>query len=170
MVVSIIDNEDSTMRQLMESHLVNDLQSLGYNAIAYTSVFKNRELKNMRYDSVKIRLMNLGIDGVVTIRLMVTEKESVYVNDKEPFRQHTGPLGAFWESPSTVGQQVGKSGFYVTSETYYWESHFYDVGSINLLYNARSKTFDVSSVKSLAHKYGKMIVADIQKNYLLIGD
>ena len=170
MVVSIIDNEDSAMRQLMESHLVNDLQSLGYNATAYTSVFKKRELKNMRYDSVKMRLINLGIDGVVTISLVITGKESVYVKDKEPFLQNNGPLNTFWESPTTVKQEMGKPGYYTTFKTYYWESHLYDVANINLVYSVRSKTFDVGSVKSLAHKYGKMIVADMQKNYLLIGE
>ena len=167
LVVSVIQNEDSTMRNKMEEHMVTDLQSLGYNAVAYSGVFKQGTMKNMRYDSVRNRLTNLGIDGVITISLMAKEKESVYVKDKGTVKPDNLPMGSFWETPAVVRQEVGRPGYYITSTQYYWESNFYDVGTIDLLYNAKSTAFEVSSAKSLAHKYGKKIVDDMQKHYLL---
>ncbi|RYF87546.1 MAG: hypothetical protein EON98_00235 [Chitinophagaceae bacterium] len=168
MVVSIIDIKDTTIQRKMESHFVHDLQGIGYNAIGYRDVFREGELKNMRYDSVRRKLTEKGIDGVITIHLMGMEKESVYVKDKVNNHMENSPLGGFWQSPiTTVKQNIGKPGYYLTSTSYYWESNFYDVNSIALLYNARSEAFEVVSMENLAHKYGKMIVNDMQKNYVL---
>ena len=167
LVVSVIQNEDSTMRQEMESHFVDDLKDLGYEAVSYRATFKESEFRNMRYDDVRTKLSAYGIDGVITISLMATEKESTYVKDKEILKEDYIPLGASWNSQASAKQQMAAPGFYVTSKSYYWESNFYDVAAIALLYSAHSEAFEVTSTKSLAHKYGKMILADLQKNYLL---
>lgn len=167
MVVGILQEKDTTIQRKMERHLVSDLHAIGYNAVGYREIFNEGELKNMRYDSVRKRLAEKGIDGVITISLMTSEKESVYVRDKGRSDMDALPMGSFWQSPTPVKQQAGKPGYYLTSTTYYWESNFYDVNSVALLYNARSTAFEVASTESLAHKYGKMIIRDIQRNYVL---
>jgi hypothetical protein len=167
MVVGVIQNEDSLMRREMEAHMVSDLKSIGYNAVAFTESFGSNEFRLMRYDSVRKKLLEQGIDGVITINLLAKEKEQVYVKDKINVKPDNTPLGSFWEAPVTVKQDIGKPGYYVTNSQYYWESRFYDVSSVALLYAAQSTAFDVSSTQSLAHKYGKTIVNDLQKNYVL---
>lgn len=169
LVVSIIHHNDTTIGRKMENHLVNDLKSIGHDAVGYRQLFQKEELKDMRYDSVRKKLIDKGIDGVITISLMATEKESVYVKDKGNIDPGAFPLGSFWQSPATVKQEIGKPGYYVEATTYYWESSLYDVASIELLYNSKSTAFEVTSMESLAHKYGKMIVKDLQKKFVLSG-
>ena len=167
MVVSVIQNEDSAMRKNMEQQMVADLKAIGYNAVAYSTEFKTGDLRYMRYDSVRQRLASKEIDGVIITSLLAKDNERVYVKDKSPEPADHLPLGTFWDSPVAVKQDMGKPGYYVKSTQYYWESHFYDVKSLALLYNARTTAFEVTSTESLAHKYGKLIVDDMQKHYLL---
>lgn len=168
MVVSMIQNEDSIMRHKMEEHMTNDLRSLGYSAVSFNEQFQPGELKDMRYDSVRARLLNLGIDGVITINLLAKEKESVYVKDKYTPSSDNLPMGKFWESSTmTVRQDQGKPGYYVTATQYYWESKFYDVNALSLLYNANTTSFEASSAQAIAHKYGQKIVQDMQDKYVL---
>ncbi|RYZ26664.1 MAG: hypothetical protein EOO10_14945 [Chitinophagaceae bacterium] len=168
MVVGIMEDKDSALRRKIERHLANDLHAIGYNAFSYREMFREDELRNMRYDSVRKRLSEKGIDGVITFGLMASEKESVYVIDRGSNNTDALPLGSFWERPRMpVKQEQGKPGYYLTTTTYYWESNFYDVSTIDLLYNSRSTAFEVTSIESLAHKYGKMIVKDLQKKYVL---
>ena len=164
LVVAITENKDSVLRKEMEAHLVNDLSASGFGAIAFSKTFQFGEMKSLRYDSIRQKLSRMGIDGVVTISLLAVEKERVYVQERPTRNADNLPLGGFWSAPSTVS---GKSGQYVTSTQYFWETSFYDVATIDFLYNARSTAFEVTSTKSLAHRYGKMIVADMKKNYLL---
>ena len=167
MVVSVIQNEDSTMRKNMEQQMVADLKAIGYNAVAFTDEFRTGDLRYMRYDSVRQRLAQKEIDAVIITSLLAKDNERVYVKDKSPEPADHLPLGTFWDTPMPVKQSTGKPGYYVISTQYYWESHFYDVKSLDLLYNARSTAFEVTSAESLAHKYGKVIVRDMQKSYLL---
>jgi hypothetical protein len=168
LVVSIIQHKDTSIHRKMESHLSRDLQALGYSAVGFRETFRDGELKNIRYDSVRKILSEKGIDGVITISLMATEKESVYVRDKGGNDTDGLPLRNFWQSPTqTVKQDIGKPGYYLTATSYYWQSHFYDVATVDLLYSSQSTAFEVLSTEHLAHKYGKMIVKDLQKNYVL---
>ena len=147
--------------------MVGDLKAIGYNAVAYTSGFTQGRFRNMRYDSVRNILSAHGIDAVLTIDLLAWEKERVYVNEKESLKPDNTPMGSFWETPARVSTATSKTGYYVTATHYYWESKLYDVKTVALLYNAQTSSFEATTVTDLAHKYGKQVVADMQKNYLL---
>lgn len=67
----------------MEKHLRGTLKAIGYDAVCYTDLFKDGELKYMRYNSVRQKLTDKEIGAVITISLMATEKESVYVKNRE---------------------------------------------------------------------------------------
>jgi hypothetical protein len=167
MAVSILRGRDTAMQRIMEHHLVTGLKTLGYDAVSYRDVFANGELRNMRYDTLRQKLTERGIDGVITIDLLDTEKETIYVKDKASVRPDNTPMGNFWESAAMVRQDPGKPGFFVSATNYFWQSSFYDVRTLALLYNARSTVFEVSSIETLASQYGKKIVEDMQKNYVL---
>ncbi|HUC81571.1 MAG TPA: hypothetical protein VMR70_11680 [Flavisolibacter sp.] len=167
MVVSILQREDTSLSKKMERHLAGDLKAAGYNAVGYREVFSEGELKGMRYDSIRRKLSEKGIDGVVTISLMTKEKEAVYVRERGNADPGSLPLGGFWQSPTLVRQERGKTGYYLTSTSYFWQSQFYDVATVDLLYASQSKAFEVLSTDDLAHRYGKMIVKDMEKNYVL---
>jgi hypothetical protein len=167
MVVSRLSKEDSALRRKMEEHMVADLKAIGYKAVAFTTEFKEGELKDIRYDSVRQKLSARHIDGVLTIDLLAKEQERVYVKEKVAVQPGNTPLGSFWEPPARVTQESNRSGYYVTTTQYYWESKFYNVQAVALMYNVQTTAFDAASIPALAHKYGKQIVTDMQKNYLL---
>ena len=167
MVVGVVQNEDNAMRKKIEEHMVDELKGLGYAAVAYTNEFNDGELRYMRYDSVKRRLANKQIDGVIVASLLAIDKERIYVQDKTLPKADNVPLGGFWETTTTGRQNIGRANYYVTSVQYFWQCQFFDVKNLALLYNATSTAFEVSSEESFAHKYGKAIVNDMQKRYLL---
>lgn len=167
LVASIIPNEDSALQRQMESHMVGDLQALGYNAVSFRQNFDANDFRGLRYDSARARFQRKDIDGVVTIGLLAKEKESVYVPDKP-----TAPSGQpdnvdFWDYYNRMREAVGKPGYYVNSTQLYWESNFYDLSSLALLYHAQSKSFELASTQKLAHEYSNQLVNDLQKNYVL---
>jgi hypothetical protein len=167
MVAAVIENKDTSLGRKMEQHLVDDLHTIGYDAIGFRDLFKEGELKDTRYDTVRKKLIEKGVDGVITIRLMAVEIESAYVKERQFIDEDGAPLGNFWHQPTTIKQTQSKVGYYLTATSYYWQSSFYDVRTIALLYNSQSTAFEVTSMESLAHKYAKMIVKDLQKNYVL---
>jgi len=168
MVVSIIENEDISMRKKMEQHMVGDLKSIGYDAISFLAEFNEGDFKTLRYDSVRNRLIKKGIDGVITISLMAKEKESIYVKDKQISNSDGRPGTSFNNYYITVRQDLGKPGYYINATQFFWESNFYDVSTLALLYNVRTTSFEPASTESLAHQYGKQVIGDMQKNYVLI--
>lgn len=166
MVVSVVE-DDSALRKKMERQLTAHLKAIGYDAVAFHESFGAGRLRYMRYDSVRLLLAGRGIDAVLTANLLTKESESIYVKDRGGASEGS-PLGGFWERPlAPVRQTAGKPGYYLTATGYFWESNFYDVASLALLYNARSTATDVTSAQNLAQQYSRLIVADLQKNYVL---
>ncbi|HET7896292.1 MAG TPA: hypothetical protein VFL47_01435 [Flavisolibacter sp.] len=166
LVVSLASNEDSTTRRQMEEHMVGDLNAIGYNAVSFLHTFNENDFKGLRYDSARTRFQREGIDGVVTISLLAKENKAVYVPDK-PTPTDGIQRVDLWEYYTSMKQTVGKPGYYINSTELFWESNFYDVNTLALLYHVRSVSFDPASTQKMAHQYGKQVVGDLQKKYVL---
>lgn len=167
LVVSLATNSDSTLRTQMEKHMVGDLKAVGYNAVSFRQTFDENEFRGIRYDSARARFQREGIDGVITISLLAKEKESVYVPNKPPIPEDSYQRTNFWDYYTRLRETVGKPGYYVNSTNLYWESNFYDLNSLALLYHVQSEAFNPASTQKLAHEYGKKIVSDLQKTAVL---
>ncbi|WP_121352962.1 hypothetical protein [Flavisolibacter nicotianae] len=167
LVASILSNEDSLLRRQMESHVVGDLQALGYKAVSFHQQFDANDFRSIRYDSARALFQREGIDGVITVSLLAKEKQSVYVPDKPPLPAEPPQRTDFWDYYTRVREAIGRPGYYVNSTELFWESNFYDLSSLALLYHVHSKSFDPSSTQKLAHEYGKLIVDDLQKRSVL---
>ena len=66
-----------------------------------------------------------------------------------------------------VKSRVCTPGYYIQDTKYYWESNIYVGPSKELIYSAKSDSFDPGSTDQLAHEYGQSIVKDIKKKKLL---
>ncbi len=166
-VIGIITNEDNSMRQQMEKHMTGDLRELGFNAVAFTETFNDKDFpRDMRYDSARQKLMDAGIDAVITIGLLDKEKEKVFVRDQY---QMSKEKNSFWYYYQTVLEAVEKNkGHYETITSYYWESNLYDLNNLSMIYSARSEFFEENDIKKMAHRYGKKLVEDMQKQMVLV--
>lgn len=167
LVVSLATNGDSTLRTQMEEHLVGDLKAIGYNAVSFRHTFDETNFRGIRYDSARARFQREGIDGVITISLLAKEKESVYVSNQLPVPEDSYQRTNFWDYYTRLREATGKPGYYVNSTNLFWESNFYDLSTLTLLYHVRSEFFDPTSTQKLAHEYGKKIVSDLQKTSVL---
>ena len=79
MVVGIIKDSSTALRKKMETHLVNDFRSVGYDAVSALEEFGVGGLAGLEQEETYIKLCNKGIDAVITIALLDRNKEKFYV-------------------------------------------------------------------------------------------
>src|SRR5215218_9243884 len=64
LVVGVINDSDLTLRRIIEAHLVDDLDHLGYTAVSALAEFGPKGLSNLAQEETYRRLCDQGIDGV----------------------------------------------------------------------------------------------------------
>ena len=58
---------------------------------------------------------------------------------------------------------------YFGEETkYVWENNFYDLINRQMIYSARSRSFDYTSKTTLAHTYGQLMVSSLVDKKILL--
>lgn len=167
LVIGIVSNEDSTLKEQMEDHLTNDLKASGYNAISFTKEFDRTEFsKDMSYDLARQKIMAKGIDAVITISLLSKAREQVYVEEKNT-NVIPKDRNSFWNYYQSTMNAINKKGYYVTTTKYFWESNLWDLEKLTMIYSSKTTSFDPLSARKMAHEYGKLILQDLQKNYII---
>jgi len=171
LVLGLINEPDRSIREKMEEHIVGDLQALGYTAVCSCDEFNPKTFENLTEQQALAKLSNSGIDAVLTIVLLDKLKEKHYVPGPMNYPAYPGHHNQFWDYYMSMHGRVYSPGYYVTDTKYFWESNFYDLkkGS-ELLYSARSQSFEPGSSKALSHEYGQMIVKDMVKQNVLSVD
>lgn len=167
MVWGLLTEKDSSTRRLMETHLVNDLVSKGYHAIASTDVYREKAYKKLSSAEILDEFKNTGIDAVITIVLLDKQKEDLYYPGgfhNEPVNNY-GNLDKYY---STVYEKVFTPGYYITTTTYFWETNFFELPGAAITYSARTKSFDPSNTNELAHENGHLIINDMVKKKLIL--
>ncbi|MBP6431669.1 MAG: hypothetical protein KA319_07880 [Ferruginibacter sp.] len=167
MVVALLNTNEMALQQKMEKHLVDDIKSFGYNAVSAFEQFGPKAFANVKEDEMLSKIKNAGADAVITIVLLNKEKEKYYRPAEimsTPFANDYGRLYGYFNN---MQSRVISTGYYVSNTNYFWESSFYNLYSNKLIYVAQTKSFDPSSANTLAHEYGKKIIADMfTKNIL----
>ena len=168
LVLGLIGGEDRSLRERMEQHLVEDLKTLGYDAICSCQEYEPRAFERMSEKEAIAKLSNSGIDAVLTIVLLDKKKEKNYY--KVRMSDVTGRYqDQFWRYYTTMRERIYAPDYYSIDTKYFWESNFYDLTSSQneILYSAQSQSFDPASNESLGHEYGVMIFNDMVKNNIL---
>lgn len=164
-VVAIIHNEDSGMRKKMEAHLVNDLRANGYDAITFSQTFELGQFpQDIRYDTASARLLRAGVDAIITISLLDKQQQEAFV--REPYNIPVKDKRSFWGYYKDVMDQFDK-GNYINSINYYWEAQVFDLLRSEMIYRSTSAFFDENAKSTMAHRYGKAIMADMKKQMVL---
>ncbi len=168
MVVGLIRDADRAIRELMEKHMIGDLNALGYNAVSAYSEYGPRAFDNMDEQAVMNKLKGSNVDAVVTIVLLNKQKERLYKPGIMGSAPDASKYNRFWGYYTVLSNRIYSSGYYETSTRYFWESNLYDLSTRNLLYAAQTQSFDPLSTALLSHEYGKKIVANMVKQHVLI--
>ena len=186
-VVAISPNNSS--RYLIERAVVKDLTANNLKAIPTYEIFpfagKMGEVvsKSENPEALKERIKNKvnenKIDALMIIALLDQQKEQRYVNNNNFYMGGTGYYGTPYMGTAAVGigvpysygayynyyaYSVGtvyNSGYYVEDVTYFLECNLYDVAKEELLWSARTKSVNISSVEEEAVKFADIVVKDL---------
>jgi hypothetical protein len=166
LVWGILTEKDSSLREKMETHLVNDLAGKGYHAVSSFSVFGSGNYKKLSEKEIVDRFKNTGVDAVITMALLDRSKEQVYVargiiNDPVVIDQFNKYYSATYD-------KVFSPGYYVTTTNYFWESNLFEVSADKIVYSVRTRSFAPSSIDMLAHESGVTILKDMIRKKVIL--
>lgn len=159
LVVSLVNQPVGGWDEKIETHITNDLKSLGIPAVSAlkrygSGYFTQGEDRLMRM------VRDSGYSGVVTVALLGKDSEQIYVPPVAANPPEDGQ-GAFRNYTRQIQSRVSSPGYYALRTRYFWETRFYGFPAGNLVYKVESKAFDPASIENMAHRYGEMIVKDM---------
>ncbi len=167
LVLGLLHENDRSLKEKMEEHVVGDLKNLGYDAICSCEEYGAKTFENMKESEALQKLNGGGIDAVLTIVLLNKAKERYYVQNKRDQSNYSMHNRDWWDYYSTMHDHIYQPGYYTESTKYFWESNFHDLAAKQMLYSVQTESFDPSSKETLAHEYGKLIINDMVKSKIL---
>lgn len=170
LVIGINGGDDLGNKEKMESEFVDDLRSMGYNAVSAIQEYGPKTFRKLDEDSVISKFQGTGIDAVITIVLLNKEKEKYYVPSQVYFSPYVMYHRHFWGYYNTMYTRIYSPGYYVENKKYFWESNLYDLSAKELIYSVQTESYNPGSSMQLAHEYGQKIVNDMVKNNVLRKD
>lgn len=168
LVLGVLTDSENELQVKIEDHLADDLKGLGYNAVAANKVFPPGTFIKGDTARAKSAIEGKGFDGILTVVLLSKNKEQVYIPGKITDVNYYNRYGRFDRYLNQVSERIFTPGYYAEETRYIWENNFYDIGSRELLYSARSRSFDVASRNTLAHTYGQLMVESLVKQHILV--
>jgi hypothetical protein len=166
-VLGLVRENDRTLREKMEQHLVGDLRELGYDAVCSCDEYNPKAFENMNEEQALGKLRTSGVDAVLTIVLLDKTQERDYVPGRVVYSPYTIYQNRFWRYSRVMYDRIYTGGYYTTNTKYFWESNLYDLATNSLVYSSQSQSFDPLTSESLGHEYGQMIVQDMVKKNVL---
>jgi uncharacterized protein YcfL len=126
MVVAILPDEDSVVRDQIETSFSTALANMGYNTITAISEFGHTGLRNLGEDETYKKLYDKGIDAVVTVALVNKTKESSSI----PVAAHTYRNNFYFNRIFQYKENLTQPGNSSRYEEYYWECLLFDLNKL----------------------------------------
>lgn len=168
LVLGVLTDNDIELQTKMENHLAGDLKDLGYNAVAANVIFPPGTFVKGDTAKAKAALEGKGFDAIMTIVLLDKKKDTYYVPGRITDYARFERYGRFDRYYNIVTERIYTPGYYTDETKYVWENNFYDLQSKQLIYSARSRSFDITSKTALAHTYGQLMAENLVKKNILI--
>jgi len=167
MVWGMLPEKDSLMRKQVEVHMVNDLVSKGYHAVASTDVYKEKAYKKLNSGEILSEFKQTGVDAVITMVLLKKEKEEKYFPGGV-FNQPVDGSGNLDRYHTDIFEKVLTPGYYISSTNFYWEAVLFELVREKPVYVVRTNSFDPASADRLAHENGELIIKDMLKKKIIL--
>ena len=168
MVIGIVKDSTVDIRRQMETHLVDDLKTNGFIAVSALEEFGKGGLANLEQEETYIKLCDKGIDAVITVALLDSRKEKIYIPARVKYYSNLYYYNRIWNYNVIQADLISGKGAYEESIQYLWETILFDLQTLSPVYTIQTKSFDASSLNLMAHEQGKVIVANMLKNKVLI--
>lgn len=168
LVLAVLPDNENELRIKIENHLADDLRELGYLALAANKVFPAGTFIKGDTARAAAAINDSRFDAVLTIVLLDKKKERYYVPGKISEISYQGQPTRFDNYYSAITERTYIPGYYGEETKYLWENNFYDLHSRQMIYSARTRSFDIASRNTLAHTYGLLMAQSlVVKNILL---
>lgn len=161
LVLAIINDKDNNIKDRLEAHITEDLRQLGYNAIPAMHTYGPKHFERFSEFGAVNQIRDWGFDAVFTVVLINKETEILKSNSKNCEPQ------PFWAYMSKRLNNACECCDETMVTNYFWESNFYEMENLNLLYSAQTTSFAAQHVESMSHQYGRVIVKNMVKNGIL---
>jgi len=168
LVLGVLTDNDNELQVKMEDHLAGDLKEMGYNAVAANKIFPAGTFVKGDTAKAKAALEGKNFDGIMTVVLLDKKKETYYVPGRITDYTMYERYGRFNRYYNTVTERIYTPGYYGEETKYVWENNFYDLQTKQLIYSARSRSFDITSKTTLAHTYGMLMAESLVKKKKIV--
>ncbi len=168
LVLGVLTDNDNELQTLMENHLADDLRTMGYLAIAANRVFPPGTFVKGDTARAIAAINDKGFDAILTIVLLDKNKEKYYVPGRITDYRYFDKYGRFHQYYNLVSERIYSPGYFAEETKYIWENNFYDLTSRQMIYSARSRSFDFTSKTTLAHTYGQLMANSLAEKNILI--
>lgn len=168
LVLGVLPETENELQVKIENHLADDLRGMGYLAIASNKIYPAGTFTKGDTAKAKTALEGKGFDAVMTIVLLDKTKQPYFVPGKVTDYTKFNQLRGFTRYYNTVAEQIYTPGYYGEETKYVWENNFYDLVSKQMIYSARSRSFDITTKTTLAHTYGQLMAASLVKRNILV--
>ena len=160
-LVIALSQPDNALKEQMEKHLVEDLESHGIQAISAYEQYGPKAFDKLNEQTALEKIENTAADAILTIVLLDKSKERNYVRSHITFTPYAVYYNRFWGYYTTLYGRVYTPGYYVNNSEYFWESNLYDAASKKLVYSVQTKSFNPDNSQALAHEYGQLIIKNM---------
>ena len=168
LVMGLLTDNDNDLQTKIENHLSDDLREMGYLAIAANKVFPPGTFVKGDTARAVAALEGKGFDAIFTVVLLDKKKEKYYVPGKITDYSNYGKYSRFNRYYNMVTDRIYTPGYFGEETKYIWENNFYDLASHQMIYSARSRSFDFTSKTTLAHTYGQLMAKSLVEKNILI--
>jgi hypothetical protein len=131
-VVTVFFSDQVTVRRAGEDQLARDLIARGVHATPSYAILQDAELSNL--DAVKSKLVTMGYDGIVTMRVVDRTQELDYMSPT--FDGYWGSAYPYFYSPGYYS-----SGYAYTETIVRMETNAYSLRTNRLMWSALTRTY-----------------------------
>lgn len=167
LVLGLGKDSDLELQAKMENHMADDMRERGYDVITSVKEYGPGAFKGMTEEQSLAKLKNSQVDAIVTIVLLNKKSEKQFIPARDRGAAPHQFQHLFWDYYGDINKRVIEPGYYFENTEYYWESNLFEVRTQDLLYSAKTTSFNPSNTELLAHHYGKMIVRNMARKNVI---
>jgi len=165
LVIGMMNNQQVCER--VETHLTDDLRSMGYNAVSEIETYGPRSFTGLNEKQIFEKISDKGIDAIITIVLLHRVIENAIIPGKGIQPPIPDAYNRFFGYYSTTFNKVYSKDYFQESSSYFYECNLYDVLSQKLIYSVQTTSINPVSIQSFAHEYGKFVVKDMLRRKVI---
>ncbi|MEO5563531.1 MAG: hypothetical protein ABIR18_08850 [Chitinophagaceae bacterium] len=160
LIIGVMNEQDSNLCRKMEERFAASLNTLGYHAASSISEYGANAFDALNEEEPFKFLYRTRFKTIITIELL--NKETVAF--PKPVWLETD---VDWFNHPFRDQKPGVNNISALQTRYLWESNYYDMNQILLMYTVNSKSDEPSSNKKMSQEYSKIIIDNMVKSGLL---